>query len=184
MATFNLYIPLLSAVEGGYQNLVGDSGNYNSLGQRVGTNHGIAAKTYEIWIGRPPSVNDMKNMSKTEALEIMKAWYWDKTNASMINNQSVAEIIVDHAVNAGVSRAGKMAQEVLNRNFGYSLSVDGVIGNRTIQAINSVPSSELHTKLKEYRENYYKSIGGEFLNGWLDRLKKFVFTEKKKSSHP
>lgn len=180
MAVFSLYIPLLSAVEGGYQNLVEDSGNYNSLGQRVGTNYGIAAKTYEQWIGRPPSVADMKAITKNEALAIMKAWYWDKVSGDKIHNQSIAEMIADHAVNAGVSRAGKMVQQVLNSEFGYALVVDGKIGPQTLQGINTVSPSFLHTELKIFRENYYRSIGGKFLEGWLIRLKKFVYTEKKK----
>lgn len=182
MAKFSLYIPLLSAVEGGYQNLAADSGNYNSLGQQVGTNWGIAAKTYESWIGRPPTIADMKSMSKTVALEIMKAWYWDKVSASAINNQSVAEIIADHAVNAGPGRAGKMVQEVLNNTFGFNLKVDGAIGSLTINAINSVDASSLHEALKEYRKNYYGNIGGEFYKVWINRLSRFAFAEKKKCS--
>lgn len=182
MASFNLYIPLLTAVEGGYQRLPGDSGNYNSLGQLVGTNYGIAAKTYEAWIGRPPTIADMKGMTKTVALEIMKAWYWNKVSASAIHNQSVAEMIVDHAVNAGTGRAGRMVQEVLNNHFGFSLSVDGAIGPKTIQAINSVNSEALHQHLKDYRQNYYYNVGGEFLKVWLNRLKRFTYEKKKQCS--
>ena len=181
MAVFNLYVPLLTAVEGGYQNLVGDTGNYNSLGHRVGTNYGIAAKTYETWIGYPPTIADMKAMTKTIALEIMKSWYWDKVKASAIHNQSIAEMIVDHAVNAGPGRAAKMAQEVLNKTFGFKLKVDGAIGQLTLNAINSVDQQRLHDALKAYREMYYYSIGGEFLKVWLNRLKRFAFVEKKKS---
>lgn len=180
MASFSLYVPLLTAVEGGYQNLAKDTGNYNSLGQLVGTNYGIAATTYEALIGRPPSIADMKAITKSQALQIMKIGYWDKLNASLINNQSIAEIIVDHAVNAGPGRAGKMIQTVLNSQFGYKLIVDGIVGKKSIEVINSVNASQLHQALKEYRKNHYKNIGGGFENGWLARLEKFVYTEKKK----
>lgn len=182
MASFNLYIPLLTAVEGGYQNLVGDSGNYNSKGERVGTNYGIAAKTYESWIGYPPSIADMKNMTKTIALEIMKSWYWDKVGASKINNQSIAEMIADHAVNAGTGRAAKMVQEVLNKTFGFKLAVDGAIGQQTIAALNSVDQERLHDALKAYRKQYYNGIGGEFLKVWLNRLNRFTYQKKKSCS--
>lgn len=181
MASFNLYIPLLSAVEGRYQNLKGDKGNYNSLGHQVGTNYGIAAKTYEAWIGRPPTIADMKAITKTVALEIMKAWYWDKMKASAIHNQSVAEMIVDHAINAGPERAGIMAQEVLNKTFGFKLKVDGIIGSLSLAAINSVDQEWFHQALKTYRSNYYNSVGGEFLKTWTNRIKRFVYVEKKKS---
>jgi lysozyme family protein len=34
MANFNLFIPILQKIEGGYQQLSKDRGNYNSLGQK------------------------------------------------------------------------------------------------------------------------------------------------------
>lgn len=180
MAIFSSYIPLLLNVEGGYQALPGDNGNYNSLGQLVGTNYGISAKVYENWIGRPPSVADMKAITKDLSIMIYRSWYWDAIGASFINNQSIANLIVDHAVNAGVYAAGKMTQEVLNEKFGFNLVVDGAIGYNTRQAINSVEPKELHEQIKEARKEHYESIGGEFLKGWLKRLTKFVFSEKKK----
>jgi lysozyme family protein len=180
MASFQLYIPLLNAAEGGYQNLVGDSGNYNSLGQRVGTNHGISAKTYENWINRPPSVSDMKNMSKAEALQIYKLWYWNKLGADYIENQSIADVLVDHGVNAGTGTAGKMIQRILNQYFNYNLVVDGVVGTQTRNAINSVNDAQLHNLIKDERKQFYQNLGGEFLTSWLNRLKLFVFSEKKK----
>lgn len=180
MAIFKIYTPLLLNVEGGYQNLSNDSGNYNSLGQLVGTNYGISAKVYELWIKRPPSIADMKAITKTLSLQIYKIWFWDKIKGDLINNQSVANIIADHAVNAGVNGSGKLTQRVLNDNFGFNLIVDGIIGNKTISAINSVDAEKLHSYLKKAREEFYINLGGDFLKGWLYRLKKFVFSEKKK----
>ncbi|MGE5944601.1 MAG: glycoside hydrolase family 108 protein [Flavobacteriales bacterium] len=180
MASFTLYIPLLTAAEGGYQKLAADSGNYNSRGQLVGTNHGISAPVYEAWIGRVPTEADMRSITKTVALEIMKAWYWNKMQASSINNQSIANILVDHAVNAGTGAAAKLVQEVLNDYFDFNLAVDGGIGPITISAINSAPEYQLHEALKIARKQFYENIGGGFLDTWLDRIEMFVF-EKKKS---
>ncbi|ESU28396.1 hypothetical protein FLJC2902T_17540 [Flavobacterium limnosediminis JC2902] len=182
MASFSYFIPLLLEAEGGYQSMSNDSGNYNSLGQLVGTNFGIAAKTYEVWIKRPPSVTDMKNMLKNTALDIYKFWYWNKLKADSINSQSVANIIVDHAVNAGPQSAGIMIQRILNQKFHKNLAQDGIIGNITIQAINSVNSQVLFDEIKKARHSYYYSIGGAFLDGWISRLNKFSFSEKKKAS--
>src|SRR5690606_7292669 len=84
------------------------------------------------------------------------------------------------AINAGVSAAGKLVQKVLNTHFGYSLVIDGVIGTQTISAINNVNQEQLHEKLYQARVSFYESIGGFFLVGWLNRLSKFVYTEKKK----
>jgi len=179
MAIFTAYITLLKNAEGGYQNLPQDTGNYNSKGELVGTNHGISAKTYENWIGRPPSVADMKNITLNLALEIYKAWYWNKIGAAYISNQSIANLIVDHAVNAGIGAAGKLAQSVLNQYFNYNLVEDGIIGNQTRTALNSVDQELLHNYLKNERENFYRNIGGVFLKTWLNRLTLFVFEKKK-----
>ncbi len=179
MAKFSNYIPLLIAAEGGYQNYPSDGGNYNSLNQLVGTNHGISAPVYESWIGSTPSASDMQSITKDEALEIYRLWYWDRVNASSIQNQSIANIIVDHAVNAGVGAAGKLVQGVLNDFFGYNLAIDGAIGAMTVAAINNSTSQSLHDQIKEARKQHYESISGEvandFFDGWINRLEKFVF---------
>ncbi len=180
MSKFDLYAPLLVAVEGGYQKLPNDSGNYNSRNQLVGTNHGISAPVYEKWIGRVPTEQDMRSITKTVAFEIYKAWYWNKIGASQIKNQSIANIIVDHAVNAGVGASSKLVQKSLNKDFGFNLAVDGMIGEKTRKAINSVDAEKLHESIKTARHHFYLNIGGAFLNVWLNRLSNFVFTEKKK----
>lgn len=179
MANFNSYLPLLEKVEGGFQKLSGDSGNYNSLGQLVGTNWGISAKVYEVWIKRPPTETDMRNMLKGTAIEIYKKWFWQPMLADFYPNQSVANIIVDHAVNAGVSSAGKLLQRVLNA-FGHNLEVDGKVGSETLSAIKSTNQEQLHKKIKQARTDFYRNIGGEFLQGWLNRLNSFFLPKTKR----
>lgn len=181
MADFLKFIPIVLNVEAGYQNLVSDTGNYRSDGLRVGTNRGISAKVYEQWIGRLPSVDDMKAITAEIARKIYKAWYWDKLKGDSIADQSVANVIVDMAVNSGSSRAGKLLQSTLNKYFAKNLVVDGVVGNMTIQATNSVNGEELFYRIKEERTAYYYSLNDPvFENGWIERLTHFVYEKKKK----
>mgnify|MGYP002149219617 FL=1 len=114
MASFNTYSGKLLEAEGGYQANPADSGNYNSLGQLVGTNRGISAPVYEDWIGRPPSVTDMKNISLDTALDIYENNYWNVLGCDEMTSQFVAEIVCDHGVNAGPSRAGRIIQTCCN----------------------------------------------------------------------
>ncbi len=181
MANFNSYLPLLHKVEGGYQNLAKDRGNYNSLGQNVGTNFGIAATTYESYIKRPPTVVDMKNMTIATANKIYKLWYWDKLKGDNILNQSIANVLVDHGVNAGVPTARFMIQKILKNDFNQNINVDGVVGNNTVAAINSVNQLQLFDKIKSSRLAHYDNIGGSFYQSWVNRLKAFTYTEKKKA---
>ena len=182
MADFKLFIPLLQQVEGGYQNLIGDPGNYNSLGQRVGTNFGISARFYEDVINRPPTVSDMMAITKDKASQIYKLYFWDKVHGDSLINQSVANLIADHAVNAGESSIAKIVQRILKNDFKKNISIDGDIGPATASAINSVDQQILFNKIVDGRKAHYLALGGEFLQGWLNRLKIFVFSlsEKKK----
>lgn len=177
MANFNLFIPILQKIEGGYQNLAGDDGNYNSLGQRVGTNFGISARFYEDVIKRPPTVADMKAITKTRAQQLYKKYFWDDVQGDTIKSQSVANIIADHAVNSGESPIGKIVQRILVNDFNKNLAIDGDIGAKTAIAINSVDARQLFDKIKLARSIYYNSIGGQFLASWLNRLKNFSYSK-------
>ncbi len=179
MAKFSLFIPILKRVEGGYQNLTGDDGNYNSLGQRVGTNFGISARFYEGIINRPPSIADIKAITKKRAEDLYKKYFWDDVHGDILKNQSVANIIADHGVNAGEGSIGKIVQRILKFDFGKNIKIDGDIGPITAALINSVNQKLLFDKIKKAREEYYRGIGGEFLVGWISRLKEFTYAEKK-----
>ncbi|MDB0611751.1 glycosyl hydrolase 108 family protein [Tenacibaculum maritimum] len=186
MANYNLFKASIEQAEGGYQNFVRDAGNKNSLGERVGTNHGISARFYEQIIGEPPTIEDMLAITKAEAHILFKNEFWDKVNADKIKDQAVAETIVDHAINAGTGSAGKVVQRTLNKHFGTRLRVDGGIGNKTLAAINSVPPKKLFEKISIGRlEDYktkptYKEFGHSWRTRVLDLANKFGVEIKKK----
>jgi lysozyme family protein len=177
MADFNLFIPILQKIEGGYQNLSGDDGNYNSLGQLVGTKFGISARFYEGIIKRPPTVADMKAITKEKARQLYKKYFWDDVQGDTLKSQSVANLIADHAVNSGESPIGTIVQRILRENFGKAIKIDGDIGIITASLINSVNQKQLFDKIKTARANYYNGLGGQFLTSWLNRLKNFEFVE-------
>lgn len=184
MANFNLFLPELLKSEGGYQNKISDrKGNTNSLGQMVGTKYGISAPVYETYIKRPPTVSDMKNLPLSTAVLIAKKYYWDACNADEIENQSVANLIVDHYFNSGKRM---FVKQVLKDRFGAKIKVDSKISRDTIALINASNPEFLHFELKKSREKYYRSLGGVNLRGWLNRLSRFVFEKKKPkpNNHP
>ncbi len=172
MAVFNSFVPTLSVNEGGYQNIPEDKGNYNSNNELVGTNHGISAPVLERYLGYPPSVYDMKYLSYETALNIFKSQFWDKMNGDLIQNQAVAETVIDHGINSSPYRATIILQEVLNVYFNKNLVVDGIFGQNTLNAVNSVNATELFIKYSKARENYYRSLSqfSIFGNSWLNRI--------------
>lgn len=174
MADYTLFKKSIEIAEGGYQNFKQDQGNYNSLNERVGTNFGISARFYEGVIGYPPSVEDMKNITKTEVHILFKNEFWDKVRADEITHQGVAELIVDHAINAGPKSAAGIVQKTLNTYFNSDLTVDYAVGPKTLAAINAVDPVLLFQKIAMARlENYkgkkeYKKFG----RSWRSRVYK------------
>ena len=172
MANYQNFIASIEQAEGGYQNNPIDAlGNTNSLGQLVGTNRGINAKVYEKYIGRPPSIADMKAITRQTALAIFKNNYWDRMKADQIQSQAIAETLVDHAINASPIYAPKMIQRIVGVND------DGKIGNITLNAINQYPEKELFIAFTNSRYAYYENIKNfkptlyhEFIRGWKKRV--------------
>jgi len=180
MANYNKAIDLILKNEGGYQSHPNDKGNYNSKGQVAGTKYGISAKTLERWKGFPVTASDMQNLSISEAKEIYFKYYWVRIQGNQIKDQDNAELIFDHAVNAGVGGASKLVQKVLN-SFGATLKVDGEIGAQTLHVLNVTDQIRFFDAYKKARGSYYISISGGsnsvFAKGWIKRVLAF---EKKK----
>jgi len=180
MANYNKAIQIILNNEGGYQKHPSDKGNYNSRGILVGTNHGISAKTLEKWRAYPVTEDDMKHLSLTEAKEIYHTYYWIPIQGDYFIDQDNANLVFDHAVNAGVGGASRLVQRTIN-DMGGSLVVDGSIGNKTLYEINRVSQPAFFNAFKKARINYYQSISkgsnAVFLNGWIKRVMDF---EKKK----
>ena len=93
----------------------------------------------------------------------------------------MAQTIIDHHVNAG--NGAKLAQELLNDEFGFNVSEDNQIGPESLSALNSVNPRlfvELYNELR--KQHYLKVNNSTFLEGWLIRLRKFAYNNPKRTS--
>ena len=163
--------------ESGYVN------NRLDAGKR--TNYGITQATYEKFIGRklvgpdtdapkgqPMSEAEsvMRQMPKGNAIQIYKTMYWDAIQGDKIKHFTIATLIFDQAVNRGVSAAVKQAQRVLG------LTQDGVVGPKTLAALNAVSDTDFAAKYLAESTAAYKAIVAKnpsqavFLSGWLNRV--------------
>src|SRR3989338_4352850 len=106
MAQFEKSQKIVGISEGGYQNDPRDEGNYY-MGHLIGTNWGISATTLAGYVGRIPSVEDMKKLTRETAQQILKANYWLKNHFDKLTNQSVATMLYDGAVNHGTKSTKK-----------------------------------------------------------------------------
>lgn len=204
MAKFNAYIDELMQHEGGWSNHKFDPGKE--------TKYGITLATWRAFGHDKDNdgdidAEDLEIITRDDAKAIYKPKYWDKVKGDSIQSQPVANIIFDHAVNAGVSRSAKMAQAVLKVEFEKSnLAVDGMIGPKTLAELNSVNAAQFHDEFKKLRKDYYNYLANRldrvrsfvipflktlgirpnsdfraFINGWLNRVNSFLDLFKKKS---
>jgi len=162
MADFDKYATALKSWEGGFACDPADAGG--------ATNKGITIGTFQQYINPNATVNDLRNMTDAQWRLIAKGCFWDKCKADKINNQSVAELIVDWCFNSGVGMIKKVQGIV-------GTKADGVVGPLTLNAINNNPNQKrLHYLIKSARAAYFadcvknRSQNLKFYDGWINRL--------------
>jgi lysozyme family protein len=171
MAKVSNLAPFILKWEGGFSNHSADRGGATMKGVTIGT-----FTQYRKDKGlKTPTVSDLKNISDSEWTDIMKKYYWDAWKADQINNQAVANILVDWAWGSGATTSIKAFQNIIP-----SLISDGVAGAKTIGYINDVVGSDrqigLFNKIWSARKDFLTNIVAKnpsqmvFLNGWMNRL--------------
>ena len=145
--------------EGGFANLKHDSGGI--------TNMGVTKKTYENWVGREVTEQEMRDLKVEDVAPIYKERYWARVRADELKD-GCDLLLFDLAVHSGPRRSVKIAQETAGT------VVDGLIGPKTIAAINAMDQTEFIKKFSENRLAFYKRIEAwkHFENGFRNRVKK------------
>ena len=162
--------PFILKWEGGFVNDPDDLGGATNKGVTIGT-----YKQYRANKGlSEPTVEDLKNISDEEWTEIFKKMYWDRWKADKILNQSIANLLVDFVWSSGVNGI-KRPQKVLN------VKDDGIVGEKTLKALNEYDPKELFDKLKQDRIKFIDEIckarpaNEKFRKGWLNRINDIKF---------
>lgn len=156
-------------MEGGYQAMPADVGNY-ACGNLVGTNMGVSAVAWQQWQGRCPTVSDMRNLTPADALAFYR-WYWNYYNIDGINNQALAELVLNNTMGAP-KRAAEAEQRALQR-MGYNVEEDGARGPITLAALNDAARKDLQRIYNLVREewiSYLNTINSQFRAGWINRM--------------
>ena len=169
MADYKKLIPTVLKCEGGFANHPSDPGG--------ATNSGVTLSTFRSVYGKDKTVQDLKNMTMEQWEYIFKTRFWDRWKADDIDNQEIANLLVDWLWASGVYGI-KYPQEVLG------VKTDGIVGLKTLAAINYYPNKkELFEKLWNRRKKHFEDIvrnrpqSKVFLKGWLRRLSDFKWFE-------
>jgi lysozyme family protein len=147
--------------EGGFVNDPLDSGGM--------TNLGVTKRVWEEFVGHPVSEADMRALTPEKVGKLYKQRYWNSAYCEVLP-KGLDYVVFDFAINAGTGRSVKTLQSAIG------VVADGVIGPRTMAAINGANAKDLVAKFSDARTDFYQGIvarkpdQARFIRGWLNRV--------------
>lgn len=169
MANAEKAMPIILKWEGGYSDHPNDSGGC--------TMRGITIGTFRRYYGKDKTCDDLRRISDDQWLHIFKSGYWDKMKCDFIENQSLANLVIDMGWGSGTVTAIKKIQKCLGT------TADGIVGPKTLALLNAPDREATFNKLWEMRRLWFNNIVKNnpsqkvFLNGWLRRLNDYKYEE-------
>lgn len=159
--------------EGGFVNDPHDAGGV--------TNMGVTQKTLERYRKKPVTVEDVKNLTREEAIEIYFLKYYLLPKFNLIENRRVLRFCLDFGVHSSPRRAIKYLQKVVGA------TEDGILGPKTAKAVEtylhlkgeSGSSIALVNRLVDERILFLlrlvrrKPTQAKFIVGWYDRVNNY-----------
>jgi len=170
MADINLLTPKIFKWEGGFADDPLDHGGATNMGVTISTWRQVG---YDKDGDGDIDVDDIKLLTRADATAVLKKFYWDRWRADEMNNQALADILVDW-----LWCSGKWGIIIPQRLLG--VPDDGIVGPVTISKVNSANPWQLKIRIYKVRVAFIRSIISRdpsqkrFENGWLRRLNDFL----------
>ena len=170
MANFNLAVEYVLENEGGLVDDKDDSGKI--------TNFGITLATLSAFRRAPASPDDIRHLTKEQAINIYYFMYYDRLKLSLIERNNIVTALLDVAVNMGVSEAITIMKKTLISLF-YDVDDEG-IDKKTLASLNEVSQEQFVDRFEIYVMNHYNDIvlknpkDAKFLRGWSRRAMRLL----------
>lgn len=156
-ANFEQCLSLVLGFEGGWADDPHDPGG--------ATMKGITLAVYEQFKGRAATKDELRAISDADLRAIYRQGYWDKLRCDSLPT-GVDFVAFDAAVNSGPSRSAKWLQNAAG------VTVDGVIGPKTMEAIAALPAAHVIGAALDSRMTFLRSLPtfSRFGKGWTARV--------------
>lgn len=166
MALFKIAYELLMKDEGGFSN--------NPIDRGGPTNRGITQASWDNFRKRckSPMPADVFDLQPDQIYNFYLNEYWLAMQCGKINSQSLANAVLSMGVLCGAGTIVKILQIIVG------VKEDGIIGLKTIEAVNKMPEWLLGTFCDKVQERF-ESIAANnpsqkiFLKGWNNRINRF-----------
>jgi hypothetical protein len=158
---FDRCVSVTLAQEGGFSADPNDPGG--------ATNLGITRATLEAWRGKPVTPEDVRNLTKAEAVEIYRSNYWNPARCADLPD-GVDLMVFDFAVNSGPRTAVK----ALQRSVG--VTEDGSVGPNTLRAAKAAPAPDVIHAIGQRRLEFLRGLNtwADYGDGWTKRVNQVV----------
>jgi lysozyme family protein len=143
--------------EGGFVNNSRDPGGM--------TNLGVTRSVWQAYLKRDVTEADMRALTPQMVKPFYKALYWDRIKGDSLPS-GVDYAAYDLAVNSGPHRAAQYLQQIAG------VTVDGMIGPKSLEAINTCDAKEAADAICDMRMDFLKKLPtfDTFGKGWSRRV--------------
>lgn len=143
--------------EGGFVNHPKDPGGM--------TNLGVTRSAWQGYLNRDVTEAEMRALTPEVVKPFYKSLYWDRIKGDMLPS-GVDYAAYDLAVNSGPYRAAQYLQKIAGA------TVDGMIGPKSLEAINACDAKEAADAICDMRMDFLKRLStfDTFGKGWGIRV--------------
>lgn len=115
-------------------------------------------------------VQDIQGLGRQAAIGLYRRYWWEPYGYDRISHQALATKVLDLTVNMGAKASHCCLQRAVRAVSGQCLIEDGIIGPKTLQAVNSLNPEALLPAYRSEAASYYRLLREpHFEKGWLNR---------------
>ncbi|HUC63184.1 MAG TPA: hypothetical protein VMF53_14640 [Alphaproteobacteria bacterium] len=141
-------------------------------------NSGITIKELSVYLRRPATAEDLKNLPKSAIRDVYKQYLYKRilAQSASITAPLVRAAYLNFAVWSGTAQATRALQAAAGKIMGKDVVISGVLDSKTIDLINAVSDSGLLVETANcFQIDFLKRMSAyaQFKDAWIERVRAF-----------